>query len=317
MNVTQEVLTPTRAHELLDAAARAGQPQRWLSQHRVAAMARAMESGKWRVTHQPIALDTAGVLIDGQHRVAAVAASGIAQTMLIAYDVAPDTFDVIDTGKARTAADTLHIAGYASANQVAAAARMLLAYDKVKGTTATLGSVTRDFDSVDVHRLVDSERGDLILAAVPQASRIAAAWGRYGTRSWLGAACTLLAESPVHPDIAREYLDKLAHGDQLAPSSPILALRRWAMSDTGLARQQTGQRAHLGIAVFVKTLNAWLARERRSLVGFRFGGEAMPVITLPDGFTTAVYGDDERSNYEVEQTAAQEAEEAAARDALV
>lgn len=61
-------ITPKRAAEMLEANA----SNRPLSKTTVRAFAEAMRRGDWLVTHQGIAFDTAGVLVDGQHRVAAI-----------------------------------------------------------------------------------------------------------------------------------------------------------------------------------------------------------------------------------------------------
>ena len=61
-------ISPEKAAEML-AANTANRP---LSRSTVQAFAEAMRRGDWLVTHQGIAVDTNGVLVDGQHRLAAV-----------------------------------------------------------------------------------------------------------------------------------------------------------------------------------------------------------------------------------------------------
>jgi hypothetical protein len=66
----------------------------------VRSLAEAMRRGDWIVTHQGIAFDIHGVLVDGQHRLAAVVEAEVPVEMTVFTDVEPDTFDVLDTGKA-------------------------------------------------------------------------------------------------------------------------------------------------------------------------------------------------------------------------
>lgn len=314
MKVVVEKVDAKRAHQLLDAAVRAGQKQRHLSEARVSKFARAMSDGQWQLTHQGIALDKDGVLIDGQHRLAAVIRSNTTQEFLVAYESAPDTFDVIDTGQARTAADILSIAGYVNVNQVSAAARILLAYDLVKGTKSNISSAGRQFTNADILKLVESSRGDILVHAAAEAGTIAGTFGRFGARSWLTAGIVLLMESGVHRDIAREFLQKLRTGEMLAAGSPILAMRRWVMSDGGWVSNPAGDRQTVGLGVFIKTLNAWLVKDRRNLAVFKVGTEFMPEIKLPEDFLTAgTYGDDERVTSEIAETINQELDEAVAR----
>jgi hypothetical protein len=61
-------ITPARAAELLAA----NSTNRPLSRAVVHGFAEAMRRGEWMVTHQGIAFDVHGVLVDGQHRLAAI-----------------------------------------------------------------------------------------------------------------------------------------------------------------------------------------------------------------------------------------------------
>jgi hypothetical protein len=75
----------------------------------VAKYMRVISRGEWRVTHQGIAFDYNGQLIDGQHRLMAVVRTGIAVDMMVTRGVDPETFAVLDQGARRTAADILHL----------------------------------------------------------------------------------------------------------------------------------------------------------------------------------------------------------------
>lgn len=310
MKVVQETIDAKRAHELLDGAVRSGQKQRHLSEKRVQKFSNAMLAGQWQLTHQAIAIDSDGILIDGQHRLAAVIRSGTSQEFLVAYESESATFDVIDTGQARTASDTLAIAGYTNVNVLSASARMLMSYDDVKGTKGTMSGAASKYTSADILGFLESKRGEILMASISEGSSLAQVFSRYGAKTWLTAAVVLLMESDVHKDIAKEFLTKLRTGEMLAAGSPILAMRRWMMSDGGWVSNNHTQRPMIGIAVFIKTLNAWLAKDRRQLAIFRVGSEIMPVIKTPEDFLTAgTYGDDERTPMEIEETLVQELEE--------
>jgi hypothetical protein len=77
----------------------------------VRSFAEAMRRGEWLVTHQGIAFDVNGVLVDGQHRLAAVIEADQPVEMTVFTEVPEGAFDVLDTGKRRTAADVLAIEG--------------------------------------------------------------------------------------------------------------------------------------------------------------------------------------------------------------
>lgn len=66
----------------------------------VAKYADDMANGRWQTNGDPIRISKSGVLLDGQHRLMAIAKSGTTQTMLIVYDVEDET-SVFDIGYRR------------------------------------------------------------------------------------------------------------------------------------------------------------------------------------------------------------------------
>jgi len=63
------------------------------------------------LTHSGIAFGPDGTLLDGQHRLWAICMSGISVEMFVWRDVEPQSMMAIDSGKARSLADILNIAG--------------------------------------------------------------------------------------------------------------------------------------------------------------------------------------------------------------
>jgi hypothetical protein len=92
-----QMVTPTKAEEWLGA----NTSNRPLSKPTVRAFAEAMRRGEWVVTHQGIAFDSSGVLVDGQHRLAAIVEADTAVELTVFTDVGQGAFDVLDTGKRR------------------------------------------------------------------------------------------------------------------------------------------------------------------------------------------------------------------------
>jgi hypothetical protein len=80
---------------------------RKLREHRVKFFAEAMNTGKWKLTHQGVAIATTGRLIDGQHRLRAVILSGKTVPMMVTTDAAEDSYAVLDAGMARSMAERL------------------------------------------------------------------------------------------------------------------------------------------------------------------------------------------------------------------
>ena len=83
---------------------------RSIGERHVDKLANDMILGKWRTTHQGIAFYEDGVLADGQHRLAAIIKSGIAQQMLVVTGLERADAIGIDQNRPRSAVDTIKIA---------------------------------------------------------------------------------------------------------------------------------------------------------------------------------------------------------------
>jgi hypothetical protein len=145
---------------------------RGLRARAVNAYARDMEHGRWMLTGESIKFDIHGNLLDGQHRLAAIAQTGITQRLLIVSGIDPQVRSVIDTGAVRTGGDALRIAGMGGGNPyaLAAAARLLVLWES--GRLVTMSSGTRGEDRATHSEIVDTvtRRPDL-LDAVHDATR--------------------------------------------------------------------------------------------------------------------------------------------------
>lgn len=71
----------------------------------VKVLANSIERGEWQITHQGIAFDVHGKLIDGQHRLSAVAKSGQSVQMIVTTGLDPQVFAAVDMHARRSIAD--------------------------------------------------------------------------------------------------------------------------------------------------------------------------------------------------------------------
>jgi hypothetical protein len=280
MIVETVLLTPEDAQKLI--AVSEGQIQRALKRTVVERLVHAIQTGQWRETHQGIALDSDGRVIDGQHRLHAISRAGVPVRIVIARDVPSAAFDVIDTGTPRSPGDILRIAGYDAPTNLAASIRLLLIYDAVVGSTDAFSSHRGEFTSRDLLRVAASERGKLVARSLTPGRAIAHNVGHNGFGSWLSVLIVLLAEAEnVSPDTTVDFLAALRDGTNLSPGSPVLALRRTLSSDVGLIRNRPGDRAQLGLATAIKAFNRWVVGDTSQLVTFKLGIERMPAIAGP------------------------------------
>lgn len=284
MIVERVILTPHDAEKLLIASL--GHRQRAIRPDRVAKLVRAITTGQWQVTHQAIAIDRDGIVIDGQHRLTAIAASGLDVEVMIARDVDPSTFGVLDTGAVRSPSDVLRISGFTNTNLLAAAARYLLSYDAVVGSTDSMNVAGRTFTTQDIVNVCqDPERGAVLVHAIPVAVGVCSSLNHPGFATWFAPVIVVLKESPVDDGLCLEFIERLRDGTNLSPGSPVLALRRFLIQDTGLPSSKHNERAAIGMATTIKAFNGWLEGGTRNVMSHRLGLERMPAIVpvLPGG----------------------------------
>jgi hypothetical protein len=262
-------ITPEKAEEML-AANTANRP---LSKPTVRAFAEAMRRGDWLVTHQGIAFDTNGVLVDGQHRLAAVIEADMPVEMTVFTEVEPDTFDVLDTGKRRNAADVLAIEGEKHSATLAAMVRTVWLYYNRPDASWTGGGA-----SVTNHQVVQT------LAAHPKlrdyvhlGERISAETGMM--KSAAGAAAYLVEQvNRGKKAKLAKWHDGVIEGAGLRKNDPRLVFRRTMFSMSrrqGVVQRRRDTREH--VALYLKAFNAWATAE--PLTHLRFSQrESVPDI---------------------------------------
>jgi hypothetical protein len=262
------MVTPVKAGEWLEA----NTANRPLSKPVVKAFAEAMRRGEWVVTHQGIAFDTSGVLVDGQHRLAAIVEADMPVEVTVFTEVSEGAFDVLDTGKRRNAADVLAIEGEKSATMLAAMVRTVWLYENRPDMNWSGGSA-----GVTNHQIVhELEAHPKLRDFVTVGEQIAAATGMI--KSAAGAGSYLISQANKRADPS-PWFEGLIDGAGLSKGDPRLVFRRVMFA---AARKQAGQvlrrrdtREH--VALYLKAFNAWATGE--PLPQLRFAPrETMPAI---------------------------------------
>jgi hypothetical protein len=117
-----EFVTPAIAELYLKSNTR-NRPHREL---RVGLFVAILTKNQWKPTHQGIAFRSDGTLADGQHRLMAIARSGVGAVMMVTRGLPDDEIEVIDQHKAREAHDVLRLTygGDTSRNHISIARAM-------------------------------------------------------------------------------------------------------------------------------------------------------------------------------------------------
>lgn len=244
------LLTPDTAKRWLDA----NTINRPLNKGAVERYRGDMLAGLWQYTHAGIAFDTNGDLVDGQHRLHAIAGlpEGHAVAMSVTRGLAPESRFYVDQGRKRTPGNQLAMAGVRNFNQTAAGARLYLLW--ATGNMFRDNNAKSSITAPKIQEWVADNAGLVDLAndshreivkndATPAVARAA-----------------FFAFAQVDATDAVEFFHRFSTGIALGAGSPILALRERLASDRR-QRVKRSDREQLGL--FVKAWNA--EREGRQL----------------------------------------------------
>lgn len=199
-------------------------PQRKLSKQTVQRYAEQMSTGRWRLTHQGLAFDSSGNLLDGQHRLTAVVEAGVPVDFVVTWGCDRESFSVLDNGMRRQAAQLLD---HSYAMPICAAARYLGpisgSYTGSRIEQGIYGSGMSTDEVLDtVYSWPELARYAPTVSAVYHHTKIALS-------SHL--AVIVLASRTEHADKIEDWLngDGLRHGVGLDSQDPRLHLRnRWS-----------------------------------------------------------------------------------------
>jgi hypothetical protein len=129
-------VTPALAEDLLN---RCNTRNRKLVDSHVELLADEMRAGRWRLTHQGIAFSPNRMLLDGQHRLWAVAMSGKTVPMRVFVNEPADTMTVVDAGKARSNDQLITLGGsigHVGRNDLATLRTMITGLGRAKRRSA-------------------------------------------------------------------------------------------------------------------------------------------------------------------------------------
>lgn len=263
MALTHEevVVTPEIAEEWLSTMG----VNRRLTESNLDSIALAMREGRWHDDGTPIRFNTEDQMIDGQHRLSAVAITGLTQTFFVVRGVENSAMTTLDTGKSRTRGDVLsiHDPELRDVVAVAGAATIALRYEKgARGNTLRNMVVSND----EFVKFYDRNK-DLIIRANKTGSRASRALR--GATQQAMSLCAYLFDK-IEPDDAAFFWDRVVDGVGLEKGSPILALRRFFERESRSARDNV--RADIAAALTIKAWNAYREGRDVEILVFKVGG---------------------------------------------
>lgn len=229
--------------------------------------ARDMLAGNWHLAGDPIRFSHDGTLLDGQHRLAAVVKSRMTIVFCVQRGIDSAAQAVMDTGKARTAADAITIAGGKYASLRAAVAKIAILVDRDQINQAQSGGNVTHKEILD---WIASNPDEL------PAAEFAIAHARQTDCPIAVVAYTYLMLSRIDPGDAASFWIDASTKVGLADGDPVIALTN-RFAEARRSREHVTREMHLS-AIY----RAWNARRsgktlRRIVLSGRSGVVPIPM----------------------------------------
>lgn len=212
-------MTPDLAQALLELHERSGFKNRPTDRKQVENLKREIAEGRWMLTPQGINLGRNGAIVDGKHRLTAIAEGQFAVSILVWSDVPHDLFSKLDSVvRARSGADWVGILGISDTHKatISSGYRLLAAYER--NTTVSNSRLAPD-DLDDMYL-----RHPDLVENVTEAKRL-----QRSTRMPDSAAVVAiyLVKNYVPGMDMRAFMEGVCEGVGLTADDPRLHLRKW------------------------------------------------------------------------------------------
>lgn len=223
--------------------------------------AEAMLAGEWILTNQGIGISVDDELVDGQHRLLALLKAAevnpdITIESLVIWNLPVGAKNAVDIGGARRPGDFLAMKGIGSANNIAAALRLLHCYDEIPYDYQTW--IRYRASPAHLVTLLAKHKGVEAAYALGHGSM------RITSPSSMTAAITIIARDRPDLDLER-FLHPLRTGANLGIGSPILALRTQCENALRLKKRVDGVTL---LGLILRSVNHWVEGNRAQHIVF-------------------------------------------------
>ena len=219
---------------------------------------RLMNIGRWVVNGETIKVgqqDGEFILLDGQHRLNAIALADEPVAVTLVFGLSPDHFKTIDTGRARSAGDILKMAGYKNVHVLSASVRWMLTYERDEKLHWTSELCPEDI-------LEGLKRWPRMQDLTTNAEHL-----RSVLQPSIGTFFMYVTQH-IDPEMCFEFFNKLEHGEGLGKKDPILALRKIM---TKYRSQQVLLAKRYTMAYVINTWNAFYSDVTVGSIRWRTG----------------------------------------------
>ncbi|WNY15191.1 hypothetical protein SEA_MACGULLY_87 [Rhodococcus phage MacGully] len=264
IRVTLADLTADDAKTLLES----NTDNRKLRRAKVDEYRRAIERGDFLFNGDAIRISDEHVMLDGQHRLEALAQTDKTITMLIVEGLPSEARETIDVGATRTAANLLEFGEDRQTNAVNIAAL---------GRAALIMQDQPMPSKLEVVQFVHQHREELERAYRQGAHVIESSPLKGGTTPYALAAW-LIGQREEDPEVIEFFFRKLASGEGLFHGDPILSLRNRLVGTPPSTEGGSRHRYMKNSWLFLRAWNAWATGQELTVIRGWSEGQALPEV---------------------------------------
>lgn len=263
MNFKTLDITPEIASELL----KKNLNNRKLTERTVNFYVKQMIDGLWKSnTGEAIKIAKSGRLLDGQHRLAAIAKSGVTVNLAIVEDLEEEIFSVLDTGKKRNAGDILTISGIDNANVKAAGITSWLTLERGHSLRGEGDGSNKTELGITNQMILDeyNRRPDFWNMISNESNKNYFAFKKIITTSYIMGWTAKLYE--IDPIKAFEFMNKLCTGIELTEYDSRFQLRNILISAKSSATRKLDSKYRN--ALFIKAWNNFITGSKNNFLRY-------------------------------------------------
>lgn len=258
MQVSVRRIDPDHARHLLTFNTH----NRPISPARVRELTEQMRRGEWQANGDSIRLSRTNKLLDGQHRLHAIVASGTSHELVLVYDLDDEVFDTIDIGAKRKTSELVALHGHKNASTLSTVVRKFLTWQ----ATGHPFSAAPEKRPSNVQILAEAEQNLLLHRAASFSA--GTSWLRRNLSPSETGFC-YAAFATVDEDAANTFLRMMEAPSEATPAVVHL-LRDQLMETRASTRRMTAQHR---VALTFKTWRLWRANKSVKFLRIRTEGE--------------------------------------------
>ena len=225
-----------------------------------------MANGYWKENGESIIFDWAGMLIDGQHRLQAVVKSGHNYLVPVITGVEAAVRPTVDTGKKRSGAANLQMAGEKNAAVLSATLVLWRGYaarDVPAMTHPAQGNPERRTSIPRIMEYVSEVPGIREAVTKSLALRPAGPGRALVPASEAAMVWLAIVKSGASEDRANQFLGSVLAGFNLTEDSPVVGLRRRLIDNIGPGLRMDKRER---LALVLKTWLLWSTGQTRKVI---------------------------------------------------